>query len=253
MIDGNPFAETVLDGSLLAALPVAALAGLVSFASPCVLPLVPGYLGYVTGLTGIDLQKQKRGRMLAGIGLFVLGFTLVFLLMSVVLAQLGALPWLRGQSWVMILLGALVILMGLVFMGGIGALQRERKIERRPPPGLWGAPLLGVTFGLGWAPCIGPTFAAVQALAYSGGSSMGKAALLTVVYCLGMGIPFLIAALALRRGMGALDFFKRHRVALQRFGGLMLVVIGLLMVSGVWTAFVSWIQSELVQDFVPVI
>ena len=184
MIDGNPFAETVLDGSLLAALPVAALAGLVSFASPCVLPLVPGYLGYVTGLTGIDLQKQKRGRMLAGIGLFVLGFTLVFLLMSVVLAQLGALPWLRGQGWVMVVLGVLVIVMGLVFMGGIGALQRERKIERRPPPGLWGAPLLGITFGLGWAPCIGPTFAAVQALAYSGGSSVGKAALLTVVYCL---------------------------------------------------------------------
>ena len=122
MIDGNPFAETVLDGSLLAALPVAALAGLVSFASPCVLPLVPGYLGYVTGLTGIDLQKQKRGRMLAGIGLFVLGFTLVFLLMSVVLAQLGALPWLRGQGWVMVVLGVLVIVMGLVFMGGIGAL-----------------------------------------------------------------------------------------------------------------------------------
>lgn len=253
MIDGNPFAETILDGSLLAALPVAALAGLVSFASPCVLPLVPGYLGYVTGLTGIDLQKQKRGRMLAGIGLFVLGFTLIFLLMSVVLAQLGALPWLRGQTWLMVVLGAVVVIMGLVFMGGIGVLQRERRIERRPPPGLWGAPVLGITFGLGWAPCIGPAFAAVQALAYSGGASVGKAALLTFVYCLGLGIPFLLAALAMRRGMGALDFFKRHRVALQRIGGAMLVVIGLLMMTGAWTAFVSWIQAELVQDFVPVI
>lgn len=253
MIDGNPFAETILDGSLLAALPVAALAGLVSFASPCVLPLVPGYLGYVTGLTGIDLQKQRRGRMLLGIGLFVLGFTLVFLLMSVVLAQLGALPWLRGQGWVTAVLGGIVVVMGLVFMGGIDLLQRERRIERRPPPGLWGAPLLGITFGLGWAPCIGPTFAAVQALAYSGGSSVGKAALLTFAYCLGLGIPFLLAALALRRGMGALDFFKRHRVALQRLGGAMLVVIGLLMITGLWTELISWIQSELVQDFVPVI
>lgn len=253
MIDGNPFAELILDGSLLVAMPIAVLAGLVSFASPCVLPLVPGYLGYVTGLTGVDLQEQKRGRMLGGIGLFVLGFSVVFLVMSVVLARLGALPWLRGQSWVLIVLGALVVVLGLVFMGGVGVLQRERRIDKRPPPGLWGAPLLGVTFGLGWAPCIGPTFAAVQLLAYSGGSSVGKAALLTFLYCLGLGVPFLIVALALRRGLGALGFFRRHRVLLQRLGGAMLVLIGVLMMTGVWTAFVSWIQSELVQDFVPVI
>lgn len=252
-MEGNAFAQIVLDGSLVAALPVALLAGLVSFVSPCVLPLVPGYLGYVTGLTGIDLQEQKRGRMLAGIGLFVLGFTAVFLLMSVVLAQLGALPWLRGQGWVMVVLGGLVVVMGLVFMGGFGFLQRERKIARRPPPGLWGAPLLGVTFGLGWAPCIGPTFAAVQLLAYGGDASVWRAAILTLAYCLGLGLPFLIMALLMRRGMGSMAFFRRHRLALQRAGGAMLILIGLLMMTGLWSVFVSWVQAELVQDFVPVL
>lgn len=253
MLDGNPFAEIILDGSLLAAVPVAALAGLVSFASPCVLPLVPGYLGYVTGLTGIDLQHQRRGRMLVGIGLFVLGFTAVFILMSVLLAQLGALPWLRGQRWITVVLGALVVAMGVVFLGGVGALQRDRRIERRPPPGVWGAPVLGVTFGLGWAPCIGPTFAAVQLLAYSDGASTSKAVLLTFVYCLGLGLPFLLMALALRRGMGAMGLFRRHRVTLQRLGGGLLILIGVLMMTGLWDALVSWVQAELVQDFVPVI
>ncbi|HST72245.1 MAG TPA: cytochrome c biogenesis protein CcdA [Kocuria rosea] len=250
MTAGNPFAEIVLDGSLLAALPVALLAGLVSFASPCVLPLVPGYLGYVTGLTGADLQEQRRGRVVGGILLFVLGFSAVFLLMSVLLAQLGAYGWFLGQGWITVALGGLVVLMGIVFLGGFSFFQRDRKIERRPPPGLWGAPLLGVTFGLGWAPCIGPTFAAVQALVYVDGASTGKAAVLTVAYCLGLGVPFLLLALALRRGMGSLGFFRRHRLAIQRAGGGLLVLVGLLMMTGAWTAFVSWVQAELVTDWV---
>ncbi|MCM3688753.1 cytochrome c biogenesis CcdA family protein [Kocuria rosea] len=250
MTAGNPFAEIVLDGSLLAALPVALLAGLVSFASPCVLPLVPGYLGYVTGLTGADLQEQRRGRVVGGILLFVLGFSAVFLLMSVLLAQLGAYAWFLGQGWITVALGGLVVLMGIVFLGGFSFFQRDRKIERRPPPGLWGAPLLGVTFGLGWAPCIGPTFAAVQALVYVDGASTGKAAVLTVAYCLGLGVPFLLLALALRRGMGSLGFFRRHRLAIQRAGGGLLVLVGLLMMTGAWTAFVSWVQAELVTDWV---
>jgi len=250
MTAGNPFAEIVLDGSLLAALPVALLAGLVSFASPCVLPLVPGYLGYVTGLTGADLQEQRRGRVVGGILLFVLGFSAVFLLMSVLLAQLGAYAWFLGQGWITVALGGLVVLMGIVFLGGFSFFQRDRKIERRPPPGLWGAPLLGVTFGLGWAPCIGPTFAAVQALVYVDGASTGKAAVLTVAYCLGLGVPFLLLALALRRGMGSLGFFRRHRLAIQRAGGALLVLVGLLMMTGAWTAFVSWVQAELVTDWV---
>ena len=249
-MSGNPFAEVILDGSLIAALPVALLAGFVSFASPCVLPLVPGYLGYVTGLTGVDLQAQKRGRVLAGVVLFVLGFSAVFVVMSVVLAQLGAFAWFMGQRWIMVVLGILVIVMGIVFMGGFGWLQRDRKIGRRPPPGLWGAPLLGMTFGLGWAPCIGPTFAAVQALAYVDGASSGKAVVLTTVYCLGLGVPFVLIALALRRGMGAMSVFRRHRLTLQRVGGGVLVLIGLAMATGVWSALVSWLQAEFVTDWV---
>lgn len=247
---GNPFAEIILDGSLIAALPVALIAGLVSFASPCVLPLVPGYLGYVTGLTGVDLQEQRRGRVFLGVALFVLGFSVVFVVMSVVLAQLGAFAWFLGQQWIMVVLGILVILMGIVFMGGFSWFQRDRKIERRPPPGLWGAPLLGMTFGLGWAPCIGPTFAAVQALVYVDGASTGKAVILTSAYCLGLGIPFVLIALALRRGMGAMTFFRRHRLTLQRVGGAVLVLIGLAMATGVWSALVSWIQAEFVTDWV---
>ena len=249
-MSGNPFAEVILDGSLIAALPVALLAGLVSFASPCVLPLVPGYLGYVTGLTGVDLQDQKRGRVFMGVLLFVLGFSAVFVVMSVVLAQLGAFAWFLGQQWIMVVLGILVILMGVVFMGGFSWFQRDRKIERKPPPGLWGAPLLGMTFGLGWAPCIGPTFAAVQALVYVDGASTGKAVILTTAYCLGLGIPFVLIALALRRGMGAMKFFRRHRLTLQRVGGAVLVLIGLAMATGAWSALVSWIQAEFVTDWV---
>ena len=249
-MNGNPFAEVILDGSLIAALPVALLAGFVSFASPCVLPLVPGYLGYITGLTGVDLREQRRGRIFWGVLLFVLGFSVVFVVMSVVLAQLGAFAWFLGQQWIMVLLGLLVVLMGVVFLGGFSWFQRDRKIERRPPPGLWGAPVLGMTFGLGWAPCIGPTFAAVQALAYVEGASTGKAVVLTAAYCLGLGVPFILIALALRRGMGAMSFFRRHRLTLQRVGGAVLVLIGLAMATGVWSALVSWVQSEFVTDWV---
>ncbi|MGX5670240.1 cytochrome c biogenesis protein CcdA [Kocuria sp. KSNUG] len=249
-MNGNPFAEVILDGSLIAALPVALLAGFVSFASPCVLPLIPGYLGYITGLTGADLREQRRGRIFWGVLLFVLGFSLVFVLMSVVLAQLGAFAWFRGQEWIMVVLGILVMVMGVVFLGGFSWFQRDRKIERRPPPGLWGAPVLGMTFGLGWAPCIGPTFAAVQALAYVDGASTGKAVVLTTAYCLGLGVPFILIALAMRRGMGAMSFFRRHRLTLQRVGGVVLVLIGLAMATGVWSALVSWIQSEFVTDWV---
>lgn len=244
----NPFAETILSGSLLLAVPIAVLAGLVSFASPCVLPLVPGYLGYVTGLTGVDLAQQKRGRMLAGIGLFVLGFSLVFMLIGAVFGQLGA--WLQapGQAWITQVLGVLVILMGVVFLGGLSWFQREARIHAHVPTGLWGAPLLGITFGLGWAPCIGPTLSAVQLLAFTDGSGAAKGALLTFFYCLGLGVPFLLIALGARRGMGALRFFRTHRLALQRFGGGILITLGLLMVSGVWGAWVAELQNWFAND-----
>jgi cytochrome c-type biogenesis protein len=240
---GNLFGETVLSGSVLLAIPVAMLAGLVSFMSPCVLPLVPGYLGYVTGLTGVDLDSQRRGRMFAGIGLFVLGFSAVFVAIGAVFGQLGA--WLKGTeaAWVTQLLGVVVIVMGIVFMGGLSWFQRDRKIHSRPPAGLWGAPVLGMTFGLGWAPCIGPTFSAVQALAFSGGADAAKGAFLAFIYCLGLGVPFLLIALGVRRGMGAMAFFRRHRLFLQRAGGGLLVVLGLLMASGLWGSWVTQLQD----------
>lgn len=238
---GGVFSDTVLNGSLLLALPVALLAGLVSFLSPCVLPLVPGYLGYVTGLTGVDLAKQRRGRMVAGIGLFVLGFTAVFVATGAVFGQFGS--WLAISSgWLTRVLGIVVVIMGIVFMGGLGIFQREARVHARPPAGLWGAPLLGITFGLGWVPCIGPTLAAVQLLAFSDGASAYKGALLTFVYCLGLGVPFLLIALGIRRGLGAMAFFKKHRRALQATGGGLLILVGVLMVSGVWSHWISQLQ-----------
>lgn len=249
----NVFADTILNGSMLLAIPVAALAGLVSFLSPCVLPLVPGYLGYVTGLTGVDLQKQRRGRMLAGIGLFVLGFSVVFVIIGAGVGQLGA--WLRGadQAWIPQVLGAAIIVLGVVFMGGLSWFQRDRKIQARPPAGLWGAPLLGITFGLGWAPCLGPTLSAVQLLSFSGDdSTAAKGAFLTFIYCLGLGLPFLLIALGFRRGMGALGIFRTHRVALQRFGGGMLIALGLLMVTGVWGIWINELQGWLDSVTLPI-
>ena len=238
--------DIVLDGSLWLALPIAALAGLASFASPCVLPLVPGYLGYVSGLSGAEMSPRARtARTVTGIGLFVLGFSFIFVLMSVVLAQLGATPWLRGQTWVNLVLGLLVILMGLVFMGRFNFFQRDRKIERKPPAGLWGAPILGITFGLGWAPCIGPTFAAVQTLVYTGGSDSTKAIVLTLAYCLGLGVPFLLVALAVSRGVNTLSWLRKHKLTLQRLGGLMLIFIGLLIATGAWTSMMSWLQATM--------
>ncbi len=247
---GNGFADAVLNGSMLLALPVALLAGLVSFASPCVLPLVPGYLGYVTGLTGVDLEKQRRGRMVAGIGLFVLGFSAVFMAYGTLFGQLGA--FLRvSQGWLIQVFGVVVILLGIVFMGGLSWFQRESRVHARVPAGLLGAPLLGVTFGLGWAPCIGPTLGAVQLLAISGDDATAlKGAVLTFVYCVGLGLPFLLIALGVRRGMGALAFFRRHRLLLQRAGGGMLVLVGVLMVSGVWNLLITQLQDLLIGNVV---
>lgn len=238
------FGEIVYDGSLWLSIPVAALAGLVSFASPCVLPLVPGYLGYVTGLSGTDSQHRTR-RTVAGIGLFVLGFSFIFVMISVILAQIGAAPWLKGQSWVQVVLGVLVILMGLVFMGRFSWFQRDRKIQKRPPAGLWGAPFLGMTFGLGWAPCIGPTFAAVQTLVYLDGSNLNKAIILTTAYCLGLGIPFLLVALGIARGATTFSWVRKHHLLLQRIGGIVLIVIGAMMASGIWMKMMSWFQATL--------
>lgn len=238
----NRFAEIVFDGSLLISAPVALLAGLVSFLSPCVLPLVPGYLGYVTGLSGVDLASRRRSRMVLGASLFVLGFSVIFVAIGFVFTQ--ATIWLRVEGgWLTQLLGVVVVLMGLVFMGAFGIFQRERRIERRPPDGLLGAPLLGATFGIGWAPCMGPTLAAVLALSAPVGGDPARGAFLVFIYCLGLGVPFILISLGFQRGMTAVGFFQRHRVAIMRFGGGMLILVGLLMLSGVWNMWVYALQD----------
>ncbi|MER5212408.1 cytochrome c biogenesis protein CcdA [Streptomyces sp. NPDC002838] len=232
---------TVLNGALLVALPIALLGGLVSFFSPCVLPLVPGYLSYVTGVTGTDLAEARRGRMVAGASLFVLGFTAVFVSSGALFGYFG--DTLQEQKGILSkVLGVLMIFMGLFFMGLIpGMTQREFRFHKKPVAGLVGAPFLGALFGIGWAPCIGPTLASVLALS-SQQSSAGRGALLTVAYCLGLGLPFVLAAVAFRKALGAFGWVKRHYVWVMRIGGTMMIVTGLLLLTGAWDRIVSEMQ-----------
>jgi cytochrome c-type biogenesis protein len=225
--------QTVLSGALLAAIPIAMFAGLISFFSPCVLPLVPGYLSYVTGVTGSDLAEAKRGRMLAGSSLFVVGFSAVFVSGGALFGNFGSVLFEHRQTLTKVF-GVLTIVLGLAFTGIVGGVtQREFRFHYRPALGLAGAPLLGVLFGLGWAPCVGPTLGAVQALAFSDASA-GRGALLMAFYCLGLGLPFIVAAIAFRRTLGAFAWVKRHYVWVMRTGGAMLVAVGVLLVTGVW-------------------
>ena len=230
----SSFAGTVTDGPLLVALPVAALAGLVSFLSPCVLPLVPGYLSFVTGLTGADLaeQQERKGRVVLGATLFVLGFSLVFVSEGALFGSFGG-SLQAHQTAIDRVLGTVTVLLGLAFVGLIPGMQREVRIHALPRAGLVGAPLLGILFGVGWTPCIGPTLGAVLTLAYDQGTA-GRGALLTVGYCLGLGIPFLLVAVGFRRSLSAMSAVKRHYALVTRLGGGLLVVIGLLLVSGLW-------------------
>jgi cytochrome c-type biogenesis protein len=237
--------QTVLDGPMLLALPIAMLAGLVSFASPCVLPLVPGYLGYVTGLTGQQLKDGRRGRMVAGAGLFVLGFSAVYLVAGLTAGAMGdALAAYQGP--IARVLGAIVIALGLVFLGAVPAwMRRSRQPAARPAVGLLGAPLLGVVFGLGWGPCTGPTLAAILALSGSIGADPGRGALLTGAYCLGLGLPFMLAALAYGRAMSAFGAIRRHRVGITRAGGVLLVGLGVLLVTGLWPQATARLQGTI--------
>jgi len=236
---GQTFAELIFAGSMLLAIPVALLAGIVSFASPCVLPLVPGYVGYVGGMAGAD--DGKRGKVVAGVGLFIGGFTAVFVAMTALLSSVG-LFLAQYQDIIIRLLGVIVLLMGLAFIGAFPFLLRERRLRMSPRAGLVGAPLLGITFGLGWAPCIGPTLAAVIALAMDQANST-RAIVLVIAYCLGLGLPFVGVALGLRSSERMVAWMKRHRVAIMRFGGAMLAVIGVLLITGVWTRLTLLLQG----------
>lgn len=247
-MNGNPFSDAILSGQLAVAVPVAVLAGIVSFLSPCVLPLVPGYLGYVSGVAGPG--RSGRGRLLLGVLLFVLGFTIVFVAGSAAAGAVGF--WLvRWRGLITQLMGVVVVAMGLVFVGRFTFFQRTLKTTITPRTGLIGAPLLGIVFALGWTPCIGPTLAAINLLSFQSGS-VWQGALLGIAYCLGLGIPFLLVALGAGWASGAIRAVKRHMRLVNIIGGSILIAIGLLMVTGLWTAIMSSVGA-VIQSFVPLV
>jgi cytochrome c-type biogenesis protein len=233
---------TVLNGALVLALPIALLGGLVSFFSPCVLPLVPGYLSYVTGVAGTDLAEARRGRMATGAALFVLGFTAVFVSGGALFGYFGS-TLLEHSSGLSKVLGVLMIAMGVFFMGLMPWFtQREFRFHKRPVAGLIGAPVLGALFGIGWTPCVGPTLSSVIVLSSQQGSA-GRGAILTVAYCLGLGVPFVITAVAFRKALGAFGWVKRHYVWVMRIGGTMMIVTGVLLLTGAWDGLVQEMQG----------
>lgn len=231
----------VIDGALWLAVPIAMLAGLISFLSPCVLPLVPGYLGFLGGAVGqrpaAGTARPARARLVGGVLLFIAGFTLVFVAMGVLAGTLGRVL-LQYQDLLIRVLGVVVILLGLVFVGVFGFAQRTLKPQLRGNLGLFGAPLLGVAMGLGWAPCIGPTYTAILSISYEQ-ADVGRAVLLAVAYSLGLGIPFLLIALGFGWASRSVAFFRRHVRAINIVGGLLLVGLGILMATGLWSAFMS--------------
>jgi len=223
-------------GPLIGALPIAVLAGLLSFLSPCILPLVPGYLGYVGGVTGADGRPDRR-RLVLGVLLFILGFTLVFTLLGGAFGVVG--QWLYVYRDLLTrIAGVIVLLLGLVFIGQFSFLQRTLKPEWMPRAGLAGAPLLGVVFGLGWTPCLGPTLVAISAMSLTSGSAT-QGVVLGIAYSLGLGIPFLLIAIGFGWAATSVAWVKRHIRLINIIGGAVLVLIGLLMVSGLWSRLMS--------------
>jgi cytochrome c-type biogenesis protein len=233
---GEWFAQS-MTGSMLVALPIAALAGAISFFSPCVVPLLPGYLSYVTGLSAAELDTAKRGRMLAGTGLFVLGFSAVFILTGVLFGAVGN-ALIDHQTAITRVLGAGTVVLGLVFLGGFGFLQKDLRVHRVPAVGIAAAPLLGVLFGFGWTPCIGPTLGTVMSLATTEGST-ARGATLAFVFSLGLGLPFIIAALAFRKMLGAVAWVRKHQLLVIRIGGVLMIAVGLLLLTGVWDSMTA--------------
>ena len=276
--------QLVTSGPLILALPVAAAAGAVTFLSTCCLPLVPGYLSFVTGMAGAGgpasgpvppaapaaavadgsgvavaapplpaaATAPPRGRVVAGTALFVLGFSVVFVAYGAALGGLGHL--LTGHARVLTqVLGGLTILLGLLFAGAFDRFSFAGRIVRpsaRPKAGLAGAPLLGVMFGLGWTPCIGPTLTAVLALSAASGT-VARGAVLAFVYALGLGVPFLLVAFGFQVAMRAFAFFRRRARLVTRIGGAMLICVGLLEVTGAWSTFMAWLQTHWVSTYQP--
>ncbi|MDT5318624.1 MAG: cytochrome c-type biosis protein [Mycobacterium sp.] len=251
------FAETAAAGPLLVALAVSLLAGLVSFASPCVVPLVPGYLSYLAAVVGVDeadhagvvkAPPAARWRVAGSAALFVAGFTVVFLLGTV--AVLGMTTTLIADQLVLQRVGGvLTIVMGLVFVGYVPALQRQVRFAPLQLSTVAGAPLLGAVFALGWTPCLGPTLTGVITVASAtDGASVARGIVLVIAYCLGLGIPFVLLAFGSAAAVGGLDWLRRHTRALQICGGVLLIAVGIALASGVWNDFVSWLRDAFVSD-----
>ncbi|MFT4085241.1 MAG: cytochrome c biogenesis protein CcdA [Nocardioides sp.] len=243
------FTSTANGGSLILAIPVALVAGLLSFVSPCTLPMLPGYLSYSTGLSGADLAtgNVRRGRMLLGAVLFVLGFSVVFVLLG--LAVGGVSSWLVGyQDLANRILGVLCIVMGIAFLGLIPALQRDVRFHTIPAVGLAAAPVLGFLFGLGWTPCNGPTLGVISSLAWNQGTA-ARGGVLLAFYALGLGIPFIVVALAWRKALGALTWVRRHQQTITRVGGVLMIVVGLALLTGWWTYAVQHLQYWIVDHW----
>jgi cytochrome c-type biogenesis protein len=267
---GDTFRDIANSGPLLLAIGAAALAGLVSFLSPCVLPLVPGYLSYVTGLAGSELDasrvgkrhpavsvaeardatgvavaertvRQVKGRVLAGTLLFIAGFTVVFTLTAIVVTSAGKALFTHRRP-LEIGIGLLIIVLGLAFLGVVPGLQREFRIHRLPAAGLLGAPVFGAVFALSWVPCVGPTLGAVIMMATASGQT-DRAVVLAVAYCLGLGLPFVIFGLAFQRLLGLFAAVRRNSRWVTRVGGGLLILVGLALVTGGWGSFLIWLQT----------
>ncbi len=234
VLEIGAWAQEAMGGTMLLAVPVAVLAGLLSFFSPCVLPLIPGYLSVATGLGASEVLDGtgSRSRMLLGTSLFVLGFAAVFVATGALIGGIGA-ALVTHQRAINVAVGLLTIVLGGIFMGLVPVGQRELRLHRVPRLGLAAAPLLGVVFGVGWTPCIGPALGAVLTLALNEGSR-SRGALLAFCYALGLGLPFFVAGLAMSRMARAVGFVRRHQLAVQWLGGLLMVLVGLALVTGLW-------------------
>lgn len=250
---GDTFVGIASAGPLAAAVAVALIAGLVSFLSPCVLPLVPGYLSYVTGLAGADLDAgHRRGRVTAGVSLFILGFAAVFVAGAVLATRTTALLAIyTHRRTIEIVIGVLVIGLGLVFSGAVPVLQREWRIQRLPSAGLAGAPVFGAVFALSWIPCTGPTIGVVYGLA-AVESSVPRAVVLGLAYCIGLGLPFLAFGLGFQRLLWLFRAVRRNSRWVTRAGGALLVLTGLALVTGFWDTFIDWLRITIPVPGTPV-
>ncbi|WP_066528980.1 cytochrome c biogenesis CcdA family protein [Corynebacterium bouchesdurhonense] len=248
---GEAFSEVAASGPLLLGILAAALAGLVSFASPCVIPLVPGYLSYLTGVVGGEMTYEdggprvtrKRGAVAAAAGLFVLGFTVVFLLATV--SVFGAISLIRLNADTLMRIGGVVtITMGAVFMGAVPALQKDTRMQPKRWATWLGAPLLGGVFALGWTPCLGPTLAAIISVSVgTAGVTAARGVVLVIAYCLGLGLPFLLVALGSMRAVRSVDFLRRHSRQIQVAGGVAMIAVGVLLLTGAWDHFIGWARQ----------